>query len=69
MRVLIDETILLIKSAQFMDDCVCLIPVDITSYLFKVPYDKEHTREVITQALLEEGWLAVDWTEPEKEWM
>ena len=69
MRVLIDDTIVLIKSAQFMDEYVCLIPTDINSYLFKVSYDAKHDRALITKALLEKGYLTIDWTEPEKEWM
>lgn len=69
MRVLIDDTIVLIKSAQFMDDYICLIPADINSYLFKVSYDAKHDRETITKALLKDGYLTIDWTEPEKEWM
>lgn len=69
MRVYIDDTIVLVKSAQFLDECVCLIPADINSYLFKVTYDKKHTKEAITKALLEDGYLVVDWTEAEKEWM
>lgn len=69
MRVLIDDTIVLIKSAQFMDDYICLIPADINSYLFKITYDDKHDRDTITKALLEKGYLKVDWTEPEKEWM
>lgn len=69
MRVLIDDTIVLIKSAQFLDDYVCLIPADINSYLFKVSYDAKHGRDEIAKALLESGYLTIDWTEPEKEWM
>ena len=69
MRVFIDDTIVLIKSAQFLDEYVCLIPADINSYLFKVTYYKKHTKESLSKALLEDGYLVIDWTEAEKEWM
>ncbi|SFG78963.1 hypothetical protein SAMN04487761_1534 [Lachnospiraceae bacterium C7] len=65
MRVLIGGMIFMIKDAQFLDNEVCLYPVD-TPFLFEVPYDDKHTKEFLCEELLVRGYLSIDWIDDVK---
>ena len=65
MRVLIGGMIFMIKNVQFLDNEVCLYPLD-TPFLFEVPYDDKHDQHFICEELLMRGYLAIDWLDEVK---
>ncbi|SER46118.1 hypothetical protein [Lachnobacterium bovis] len=65
MRVLIGGMIFMIKNVQFLDNMVCLYPLE-TPFLFEVPYDEDHNQEYICDCLLNRGYLAIDWLDEVK---
>ncbi len=62
MRLLIGDIIYEVKDAQFMEEYLCLYPVD-TPFLYKIPYDNIHTKDFMKKELLEKGYLSIDWIE------
>ncbi len=62
MVVLIDDMIYTIKNAQFLDDRMCLYPVD-QPYVFEISYDSEHSKRWMIDSLLKEQYMKIDWLE------